>query len=267
MTPLKIVALTMMVLACASQVAVAQEETGISAAGEVFAGRLDGENVKSAYGMLNVPLGQRYGLQLEGLGDRNAGDSTYGIAAHGYWRDPERGLFGLIVGTHRGIDLPEFDLLQQKVDLYGVEGEVYFDKVTLVGQLGRLHSGLTSLDNRTYAVAEVHWVPRTAWYLFGGARREGDAETYYSEAAYDVSGFGHPFTVFGGLTAGEFDLGYLGVEFLRIGTSKSGFSLFAEAQRGEGGYHGFLVGLRFGHGPIDNALTASIFTTATRGFR
>jgi len=69
------------------------------------------------------------------------------------------------------------------------------------------------------------------------------------------------------VNGGDFELGYVGLEFHPLPSGQSLLSLFVEAQRGEGGYDGFLVGLRFGSGPVDNAPLIPLFSTAARGVR
>jgi len=149
-------------LALAGGAVLAQPSGQTAVGAELLTGRLDGETASSAYGSLTLPVGSRYGLHVEGLVDRYLGDKTFAVGAHGYWFDSERGRFGLIAGTHRRIDVPELGLSDQEVDLFGIEGEAYFETLTLAGQLGRLRSDLPGFDGETYAVGELHWTPGTA---------------------------------------------------------------------------------------------------------
>ncbi len=73
---------------------------GLNAKVSSFGGATDGQALYGGVGSVTLPLGFRYGLQIDafvgGLDSRAQGDvSAIGTAAHLFWRDPARGLFGL----------------------------------------------------------------------------------------------------------------------------------------------------------------------------
>ena len=73
---------------------------GFNAKVSGFGGAAKGNGFYGAVGSITMPLGFRYGLQIDGAvatGHTDAlGNVTVaGTAAHLFWRDPARGLFGL----------------------------------------------------------------------------------------------------------------------------------------------------------------------------
>lgn len=90
----------------------------------------------SINGSVSFPLGQSFGLQLDGVvsesdGGASGGILTYGLGAHAFWRDPSRGLFGF------------YGHIQQSDTAGGItnytaaaETEIYWDRVTLSNLAG-----------------------------------------------------------------------------------------------------------------------------------
>lgn len=110
---------------------------------------------------INVPFNARWNAQGDLAGDwinvkqENATIGMYSAALHGYWRDP--GSFA--VGAFANWQGTSFD--GEMSDLYAVmagpEAQVYFDKVTLYGQvyLGQLRSTASSEKYNTWGVRGV----------------------------------------------------------------------------------------------------------------
>lgn len=250
--------------------AMAQEQPGIAVGGEVFAGQVDGETAVSGYAAATFPIAGFGGVHVEGLADDLDGESTRGAGGHAYWRNPDKGLLGVIGATSQ-VDLPAFGgfpaLEDQDVNLYGVEGELYLETVTLAVQVGHLTSDLEELDDEDYLAAELHWYPDNIWYLYGGAQQFADDEYYYMEVNHAFNVTPHRFNVYGGFNAGDFDLGYLGVEYSPTTGGSAQWSLFAELQSGEDDYDAFLIGARMGIGPFDEAPLIPLLSTLSGGIR
>jgi hypothetical protein len=93
-------------------------------------GWLDGgdfdEDYFAAFGAkATVPLGERFGAQLDaGVGS----DDYYGVGGHLFWRNPDAGLVGVFGSweTYDGTDMARG----------GVEAEAYIDRITLAGRAG-----------------------------------------------------------------------------------------------------------------------------------
>ncbi len=245
------------------------EPRSLAASGELFFGSLDGDTVKSAYCTLTFPIANQFGTHLEGLLDDVAGESAFGVGGHAYWQNGDRGLLGVIAATQK-FDVPATDDLpggKRRISVYGVEGELYLGIIALAGQIGRLDSNLEGLTNRDYRIGEVHWYPDGPWYVYGGARRISESDFYYGEINYAASYGTRRFNFYGGYNGGDFDLGYFGLEFSPAPKTESDWAVFAEVQNGEDGYDAFLVGIRLGLGPIDDAPIIPLFATAARGLR
>lgn len=89
-------------------------------------------------GSLSLPVGERFGAQID-AGLLHAEDSngldldSAGIGGHFFWRDPDQALIGAYahyVNVEPG-NFPDADIFR-----YGVEGELYLDRVTLAGFAG-----------------------------------------------------------------------------------------------------------------------------------
>ncbi len=103
----------------------------------------------SATGALAFPLGNRFGLQVDGgfAGLRGSAE-TFGVGAHLFWRRPETGLVGLYGDFHRvsGSDLDVWRL--------EVEGELYLGRFSLEGAAGA-ETVRGPGDRETYVSGEI----------------------------------------------------------------------------------------------------------------
>ncbi len=99
----------------------------ISAAWQYFGGA-GGGSINLAYldASLSVPVGQRFGVQLDAAALVRSGFWFGGVGAHAFWRDPDKGLAGVygdVVGST--------GLGATKVWRVGLEGEAYMGKVSV----------------------------------------------------------------------------------------------------------------------------------------
>ncbi len=131
-----------------------------------FGGAADGNGLYGGAGSVTVPLGYRYGLQVDGLiagfdSDRQGDVTVAGTAAHLFWRDPARGLVGAY-GHY--VHANAFS----GVDVYAgaAEAALYHGRFTLEGvagvqggqaDLGAL--GSFNIDTRFFDVAQFSYYP------------------------------------------------------------------------------------------------------------
>jgi len=188
---------------------VANEERGNQAVSapngkvELFGGRIDGEGTLNLSGSYTFPLASYFGAQFDGLYGQRDSRGIYGAGGHLFWRNPEYALIGLTASylQHRSTDLWRI----------GGEGEMYWNQITLAGQLGS-QSG--DLGDDAYGRIDAHY------YL---------AEDLLMLSA-GAGSFDHQ-TTWGG-----------GAEYL---TDLGGLSLFATGGRGGNGDYFALGGIRY----------------------
>ena len=104
---------------------------GINYKGEIFGGALASEGIGGAKGSVTVPLGFRYGFQLDGTAASYDGRFLGAAGGHLFWRDPTVGLFGLygsythysrIGGLHAHHVAVEFERYMGQWSLQGIAG-------------------------------------------------------------------------------------------------------------------------------------------------
>ncbi|MFZ2281530.1 MAG: hypothetical protein WAW39_27275 [Prosthecobacter sp.] len=107
-------------------IAAAASEPAVSAInGKLDAnyGAINRASTRGVAGSLSVPLGHRFGAQFDGLYQHGFSTNIYGVGTHFFARDPGKGLIGLA---------SSWTTSQKFTDvIVGMEGEYYFDKVTL----------------------------------------------------------------------------------------------------------------------------------------
>lgn len=92
-------------------------------------------------GSLAVPLGSTYGFQVDALGGMASDNGMAGGAAHLFWRNPTNGALGLyasyLYGTGNwGSDASGFAYTGMYDAKGGIEGHLYFGRVTVEGVVG-----------------------------------------------------------------------------------------------------------------------------------
>ncbi len=114
-----------------------------------------GEYIYGVAGAFSMPLGQQWGLQIDGLLGQWGGNTFYGTAGHLFWRDPNVGLAG-IYGSFKHLDTPTGSNIGQ----VAFEGEYYMSQWTARGVVG--WEGLdtpsnifTRLDLDWYATPDI----------------------------------------------------------------------------------------------------------------
>ena len=130
---------------------------GFNAKVSSFGGSLDGQATFGGEGSISVPLGYRFGFQLDGLvsgiDSRHHGDVTVAATgAHMFWRDPAVGLLGAY-GRYFHADA------FSGVNLYiaAAQGALYNGRFTLEGIAG-VESGNVALDGFGSRTLDAHFV-------------------------------------------------------------------------------------------------------------
>lgn len=194
---------------------------GINVKIETLGGSLASKSVYGSTGSLVVPLGGRYGLQIDGAaGDF---DNRFFAAggAHLFWRDPSVGLLGIVANYTRWSKFGGLNATQ-----IGAEGEYYLDRWSLSGaagvETGNAVSGIVGTTLQSFDI-------KTRFF-------DRIDLSYYVSDDLKLS-IGHRYT--GGKNALA-----LGLE--RAFGSSQGLTgtLFAEGRIGEERYEGIWGGLR-----------------------
>jgi len=158
--------------------------SGVNAKIGSFGASLDGEGAGGAFFGVALPLGQRFGAQLDGLVGTSQGGNTFrGAAGHLFWRDPARALLG-IYASHVQWDVDAGTSGRSEVNKVGLESQLYLGRFTLEGlsayQFGsdrgftgkgtlafyplddlRLHVGVTQYEGPGFgAFTGLEWAPR-----------------------------------------------------------------------------------------------------------
>lgn len=174
-------------------------------------------------GAMTIPLGRRFGLQIDGLAakfesDRLGDIPAYATAAHLFWRDPSKGLLG-VYGDYIHVDVfTGFDFFTA-----GVEGAVYLDRFTIDGIIGVKDGDL--VDAHFFDRARLLFYPTDNLNLHIG-------HTYAFES--------HSF-IYGG-------------EWLLGGQAGAAASLFVDGFVDDGGDNSVVAGMRIYIGQRDKSL-------------
>lgn len=178
------------------------------------AGNMNGFDGKNVTGSFAVPLGTNFGFQVDALYTDVSKNDFYGIGAHLFWRDSEKGLLGLTAGAIR-----ENDVLDSWAA--GVEGEYYLGNVT-VSALG----GFANIDYRGSPAPFI----------------ETDETDYYVSA--EIGFYPMDDLLLSLSYSRAFDNGMVQGQ-LEYQTPLNGISFFADIAQGDNNYDHALVGLRY----------------------
>ena len=145
-------------------------------------------NMGNVAGAISIPLGQQFGLQIDG-GIAGADDygTAYGAAIHAFWRDPDMALLGfygdvVAFDSDFGPDLTNWR--------FGAEGELYLDRFSVEAFIGGDYTDADDF-NETYFSAEALAVfyATDDIRLHGGVGHRFD-ETYGRIGAEGILPFG-----------------------------------------------------------------------------
>lgn len=178
-------------------------------------GALDEEGFVALKGSVSMPIGERYGFQLDGSVGVLDAEIFGGVGGHLFWRDPSYALLG-IYGSYTAIEA-----LDGEVARIGVEGEYYWNQFTIKSVIG---AEFIDIDQTALVYDE------TNLFAFSDL-------SYYATDDLELS-VGHRYS-------GENHALALGVEYqLSQQIFASGISLFAEGRIGENDYQGAWAGMR-----------------------
>lgn len=172
---------------------------------DILGGSFDGDWGYIAAGSGSLPIGKRFGFQLDaGIGSIG-GDRYYGFGGHLFARDPQKWLVGIISSYQ--------ELENVSIARTGVEGELYFDLFSLRGRAGYQYGdvkkgGFYNLRSR--------WYPTDNILLY----------------------------IEGEMAAGT-ALGKMGAEYQFGLKALPGLAIFAEGAVGEKSYDRYYAGLRY----------------------
>lgn len=187
-----------------------------------FGGAVTEPQIYGAAGSVTLPLGHRFGLQFDAAAAEVVGTAIgdvpiFGVAAHGFWRDPSRGLIG-IYGSYARADVSGgFDFFA-----LALEGAYYWERFTVEGHAGFAEDDLGS---DFYETVRVAYYPTDSLRLHAGH-------------AYS---FGENRFLFGG-------------EWAFGGTGGMAASIFADGGVDEDGEANVVAGLRFYLGQSEKSL-------------
>jgi hypothetical protein len=118
-------------------------------------------------GQFTAPIGNDFGLQLEGGGGAVNGHDVYGVGGHVFTRDPDLYLLGLFGGYAQSVD---YGLEAARA---GAEAEFYLSDLTIMATAGYQFSDSTSLDG-AFGSIDLRWYVTNNFHVTGGAMIEKD---------------------------------------------------------------------------------------------
>jgi hypothetical protein len=164
--------------------------SGVNGKIDIFGGAYEAGGIAGVGGALSIPLGFRFGTQIDGLVASLDDEGLVSISDHIFWRDPSHGLLGLYgsLGHYEGFG---------GVNTYrlAVEGELYRGRTTLRGIVGveggdadaTVIGGLTfdfEVDTRAFDKLDVVFYPTDNLQLFVGHRYIGGIHAAAAGAEY-----------------------------------------------------------------------------------
>lgn len=169
-------------------------------------------------GSVTSPIGEKFGLQIDGAFGSSNGDSISGIGGHLFWRDPSVAMVGLTFGV------ADFDRVglnpNQTLRRLGVEVEYYLEDFTVYASLGR-QTGTNILEGNFGSIG-------LGWYATDNLKFSLDLST-----TPDVE-----------------SITSIGAEWQPAFAAADNLSVYADASRGSDDYESISLGFRmyFGGG-------------------
>lgn len=169
------------------------------------AGVYDDEGAGLLQGSVTTPLGQSFGLQLDGTFGSIDNETLTGGAVHLFTRDPSRYLFGVYASGHSwdSIDITRL----------AVEGEFYMGRVTFSGIAGlesisfpgtkRARTVTNRGDDHGFTELDLSYYPKDNLRLSVGYHYENEINLGVAELEYVPKWQGMPMSVFATGNFGE----------------------------------------------------------------
>ena len=145
-------------------------------------GTIYSDRVRAVAGSFTMPFFKQAGLQIDGLIgeiDKTGPDDIYGLGGHVFWRDSEKGLFG-ITGSWAEVEKIEINRI-------GIEWEYYINQFTIDGRIGRQSS---DINDAGYGSINLIYYPIGDLMLsIGGSIADSD-NRYGIDAEYQTPASG-----------------------------------------------------------------------------
>ena len=180
----------------------------------VSIGEMDGESGNRFEGSFSIPMGSGFGAQVDALYTDVYDLNFYGMGAHLFWRDSEKGLLGVTAGA-----IHEDDILDSWAG--GVEGEYYLGSFTLGAQ-----GGFANID---YQIGSLSFIETDET----GTYASGQAGYYLLDDLLLSLSYTH-----------ALDNGLVQCQ-IEYQTPLNGMSLFADVAQGNDDYDHALLGIRY----------------------
>jgi hypothetical protein len=113
-------------------------------------------------GALTAPVGERWGLQIEGGVAGNDVDTVTGVGGHIFTRDPASYLLG-VFAAYASEDTLDLDATR-----LGAEAEIYLNQLTIMAKAGYQFSNAAALEGG-FGDIELRWYISDDFALSGGA--------------------------------------------------------------------------------------------------
>lgn len=183
-------------LVCAAVPSVAGDAvSGPNGTIEGLYGTIYSDRVRAVAGSFTTPFFKQMGLQIDGLiGEINktGPDDFHGLGGHFFWRDSEKGLFGI---TASWAEVEKIEIKR-----VGIEWEYYINQFTIVGLIGQ-QSG--DLDDAGYGSINLSYYPMDDLRLsIGGSIADSD-NRFGIDAEYQTPASG--LSLFASMTGGDND--------------------------------------------------------------
>lgn len=178
---------------------------------EASGGITRGRGTSRVGGIATVPLGHRFGAQLDLQVGNEGSKARWGVAGYAFWRNPDRALLGVVsTWQQRG----KFSFGRT-----GAQGELYVGDYTLAARMGIQYG---QARDGFFGQFEVRWYPFQDLKLAAGAD----------------------------FAPGGRNMGHFGVEYQPAIRSLPGLALFADGEAGTKNYNRALFGVRYYFGDV-----------------
>ncbi len=140
--------------------------SGFNAKLDAGGGGLDGSGVYFVDAAITMPLGDQFGLQVDGIAGAFETDGFGGAAAHLFWRDPSIALIGIY-----GSGFANTSRVNYQLGNAGVEGALYVGQFTIEGAIGaQFVETETESSSDLYGAATLAFYPIDDLRIYGGYR-------------------------------------------------------------------------------------------------
>lgn len=195
--------------------------SGVNGEIAIAGGDRDGAETFLTEGAITFPLGDIFGVRIDGTAGVSNNSFIGGSAGHLFWRDPSIGLLG-IAGGYSTVKPKKANNGSQGTGVFVGEGEWYLDDVTFSGLAGFQFANKKGKDGFVGGL-DVEWYPTQDFLLKVGFETNPENKT----------------------------LGRVGFEYRPGFEVIPGLTFFAEGAIGEHNYNRIYGGIRIFFGPSE----------------